>query len=517
MRGRVRCLWVLAVVWVLNSFAGKAVAWWAIQEESRPAPRFRTPVLIEFSGIIDESTQRFFRSRLAKAQAMGADLIILEIDSPGGLKTVSLDIAETLRDVDWAQTVAFVPRTAISGGALVALGCDEIIADPKMKFGDIGEIYADPEFFAFRFVPAKIQSVLVRQARDLAEAKGRPPDLAEAMIDKDALVFARRSDDGRKWEFQVVRVDDPRPPPPWELIPETGPERFLTVNGSRAVELGIAEGSATSREELAQRYGLTANTFVVMRYGFTDGMVDWLVNPWITFLLVVLGVLALYLELSAPGIGVGAVVAGLCAALFFWSRFLGGTADWLEVILFLGGLAFLAMEMFVIPGWGLAGIMGIVCLASSFVMAGQDFFWPANQYEWHKLVTSLLVLAGSGFAVVLGAVFIAKWVGNIPLLNQMVLEPKIDSGDPHAAGKSDEASSKASAPQASLVAVGDIGLAVTVLRPAGRARFASRSFDVVSDGEFVDPGKRVRIIRIQGNVISVMAIDEDRTEYTPVS
>ncbi|HMP80447.1 MAG TPA: hypothetical protein PKD54_13415, partial [Pirellulaceae bacterium] len=193
------------------------------QDDGRGEPRFRTPVLIEFSGLIDESTQRFFRNRLQKAQAMRADLIVVEIDSLGGLKTVSLQIAETLRDVDWAQTVAFVPRTAISGGALVALGCDEIVVDPKMKFGDIGEIYADPEFFAFRFVPAKIQSVLVRQARDLAEAKGRPPELAEAMVDKDAMVFARRSADGEKWEFQIVRVDERRPDPPWELIPETGP------------------------------------------------------------------------------------------------------------------------------------------------------------------------------------------------------------------------------------------------------------------------------------------------------
>jgi membrane-bound serine protease (ClpP class) len=207
-----------------------------------------------------------------------------------------------------------------------------------------------------------------------------------------------------------------------------------------------------------------------MRYGFTDGIVDWLVNPWITLLLVVVGLLALYLEASAPGIGVGAIVAALCGALFFWSRFLGGTAVWLEVILFLAGLAFLAMELFVIPGLGLAGILGIVCLGASFVMAGQDFFWPSSQYEWNKVLTILLVFARFWSFRRRGSDFLLQMGRSYPDLESVCVRPsavQVSAGeDVQVAWRRDKKSDLGHVPT---VVVGDIGSAITVLRPAGRA------------------------------------------------
>ena len=109
-----------------------------------------------------------------------------------------------------------------------------------------------------------------------------------------------------------------------------------------------------------------------------------------------IGLVALYLELSAPGISVGGLIAGLCAVLFFWSRFLGGTSTWLEVLLFLAGTVFLVVEVFVIPGWGVSGLMGLVLILVSVVMASQEFVVPSTGRQWNQLVTTLLVILCAG-------------------------------------------------------------------------------------------------------------------------
>ncbi len=205
-----------------------------MMKQARPE-KATHPAIIEFHGPIDWQLAKYFMSRLKRAEAAGVDLLIIEIDSPGGLKSESLEIAEKLRDIDWAYTVAFVPREAISGGALITLGCDELIVDQKTRLGDIGVIEYDPQLFAFRFAPAKIHSVLARQARDLATAKGRPPELAEAMIDKDVQVYTRPKQGGL--EYMTTRVGQAAPPAPWELVKESGAERFLTLNGARAKSL----------------------------------------------------------------------------------------------------------------------------------------------------------------------------------------------------------------------------------------------------------------------------------------
>ncbi len=478
-------------------------------DRRRPRPgSFERPVLIELEGEIDPTDTAFLRNRLQRAKGQRADLIILEIDSPGGYKTESLAIGEMLRDLDWAYVVAYVPREAISGAALLSFGADEIWAAPEMRFGDIGPIQFDPTEFAFRLVPAKLQSVLVREARDLAEAKGYPPDLAEAMVDKDVLVFQRLGPSGAL-EFRRAHVNDQEQPDgEWKLIEETGPERFLTLNGVRAKELGLVTDLVKGREELAEALGFRKEQIMVFRVNWADRVARILNTWWMTAILIVVGLLALYLEMASPGIGVGALVAGLCAMLFFWSHFLGGTADWLEVLLFVGGIVCLAMELFVIPGWGVSGLLGMVLLLSSIVMATQDFVIPSNGEQWNQFLTSLLTLLCALALVALGAIIITKKIGKIPVFNQMVLAPQFEvADDPQASATVAKPAKPGQIPHPA-VSVGDWGKTDSPLRPAGRVKFAGLSFDVVSDGQFVERGQPVKVIRIQGNVIVVAPVED---------
>lgn len=472
---------------------------------------FTKPIIIEFNDQIDPSSYHYFKRKLAKAEAAKADLLIIEINSPGGTLEESLLIAETLRDVKWAKTVAFIPEKALSGAALASLGCDEIIISSKGRIGDAGIIFMN-EDFAFHYAPEKAITDLVRRARDLAEFKGRPPELAEAMIDMDTIVFQNKQNPrvfetrqavNSRYKFRQEARKDPNQLQPkldekeWTLIEESKEGRFLEVNGPRAVALGMAEFNGDDREALKERFGLETD-FVVYKKTATDVTIAWLNSPVITGLLFIIGLVALYLEFTAPGIGIGALIGGLCFSIFFWSHFLGGTAGWLEVVLFLAGLIFLAMELFVIPGFGVAGLSGMVLIVSSIMMASQDFIIPQNGFQMQTLQSNLMVIAGSGAGFLVLAFLLSKYLGKVPVVGSLVLAPPTIQND-----ESDKPE-KGGVQSHPIVAVGDWGTAESVLRPAGKARFGDRTVDVVADGSFIQPDERVKVIEISGNRVLVV-------------
>ncbi len=499
---------------VVSAIAGLVVmavgqiAWAEVEVHKVPDARQLRPakidnvVVIEFEGEINYERARYFNSRFRQAKSVGCDVLIIEIDSPGGLKTESLKMAKLIRDCDWAYTVVFINNEAISGGALMALGCDEIQISPNAKFGDIGEIGFDAEQFAWRLIEPKIESYLSRDARDLAESKGRPTDLAESMVDKDVIVYLRQTEDGEN-EFTCARADaDDQPDDPWQMVPETGPERFLTLSGQRAKQLGIAQRFAETRAEVLGSFdGGATSVVVVFKHTTTDTIIHALNNPLITGLLLVFGLVALYFELTAPGIGIGGLVSALCAALFFWSRMSGGTSGWLEVIFFLAGMIFIVMEIFVIPGFGIGGLVGGLLLVASVVLASQDFVVPQTVWDWNQLLVSLLTIAISGLVFLVAAFFITRSLGSLPLFNRLVLN--VDQSIQIA--ESGQEKLNAVAPE---ISVGDCGVASSLLRPSGRAVFNGRSFDVISDGSFVDPQTPVKVVRIQGNLITVAEVAE---------
>ena len=140
--------------------------------------------LIEFHGAISSLSEQYLYRKLDEAREAGAEIVIIEIDSPGGEVDATLRIGRRLADLGWARTVAYIPKEALSGAALFALGCDEIVMAPRAVIGDAAPIFMD-ENFVFRYVDDKYRSNLAAQVRDLATDKGRPAALAEAMIDDE--------------------------------------------------------------------------------------------------------------------------------------------------------------------------------------------------------------------------------------------------------------------------------------------------------------------------------------------
>ena len=242
---------------------------------------------------------------------------------------------------------------------------------------------------------------------------------------------------------------------------------------------------------------------MVLEKTWVDTLVTILNFPFVTFLLFIVGLIFLYVEMAAPGIGIGGLVSGLCFGLFFWSRFLGGTAGWLEVVLFLFGVVFLLVELFVLPGFGIAGLTGILLMGVSVVMATQRFT-GADGWETGNMLNTLVMLTGSGVASVIGIFVISKYFGGLKLFNHMKLEPPT----PVVAGAGTLAAADAIAEQQPVIAVGDVGVADSALRPSGRVLFGDSYRDVIADGSFVDKGTRVRVTKVSGTHITVREIEE---------
>jgi membrane-bound serine protease (ClpP class) len=502
------------------------------QHQPKEPEKFQRAVLIRFEGEINPLLEQNLYRKLATAERYKPDLLVIELDSPGGWVDSSLKLAERLRQVDWARTVAFIPREAISGGAVMALGCDDIVIAPHAHLGDAGEIFMD-ENGVFRYVEEKTRSYLASKLRGLAKAKGRSPSLAEAMCDMDLVVYqVRHRTKGTDAYMSDQELKSEADPEQWETIKPvfgTGKKRFLTMDGSEAVDVGFAQALVSSRRELKDHYGLH-HDFIVLEQTSVDTAVMILNAPLITGLIIVIGLVALYVEFSLPGTFVGGMVAALCFALFFWSRFLGGTAGWLELILFVAGLAFLGMELFVIPGFGVAGFSGILLLLVSVIMASQTFFIPHSGRELNTMLTQIGIVGASAVVFLIMAGVISRYLGAIPLARALMLDlPPTAAPASTAPSKSvpeesrfldhdrflaryapapsknvpEEARSVSPAPE---VHVGDRGIADSMLRPAGKVQFGDRYVDVVSDGTFIDRGRTVRVVEISGNRVVVREV-----------
>src|SRR6185312_1407009 len=157
---------------------------------------------------------------------------------------------------------------------------------------------------------------------------------------------------------------------------------------------------------------------------WVDSLVSLLNTSWMSWLLLFIGMFMLILELKLPGVGLPAIISALAFLLFFWGHYLGGTADQLEILLFLVGLVCLALELFVFPGFGVFGMSGILLILVSVVMASHTFVWPTQEYEYRQMGRTLFQVTIAILAVAGGAVVLGRYFPSLPLFNRMVLKPE---------------------------------------------------------------------------------------------
>ncbi len=476
-------------------------AWLPMQLIAEEGPPDSSAVIIPIHGPIHSLLGEFFQRRMNEVEGERSQTVIFEIDSPGGDLFTALEMIKRVEDLKPnIRTVAFIPREGLSAAAIFALACDTIFIGEEARFGDAGPLVIG-EDAAFRHAPEKIRAELVTRVRILADRHARPAALAEAMVDHESVVFeALETATGKKRYFTEAEWESFAEKEQWERglpVHESRKGVFLEVTGKRAVALGLAESQANDLTQL--KGALKLNQVVRLEHTWVDTLVMILSSPFITGLLIIFGIAGLLLELSAPGFGIGGVTSLVCFGLFFWSRFLGGTSGWLEVCLLILGAVLVACEIFVLPGFGVAGIMGIGLILLSILMAMRENLLPQSAYDLRELGQQALTLSACVVTLLVIAMLSGRHLVNLPMIRRLTLAP------PHYAEVADSVPTALSEtvphPQRRTIEdlkIGEIGRADSPLRPGGRARFDDLVVDVLTEGDFLDRGTPVQVISRSG-------------------
>lgn len=473
----------------------------ALREDATLAGELKVR-LIRIDGVIDGPQAAFIKRQVQRALGQGANLLVFEVDSPGGHLDAMQEIAYTISDLDreTVRTVAYVPRDAISAAAVISLACDELYMQPHAKIGDAGPIELRPGQ-AFEHAGEKIVSYMRKLMQELAEKKNRPAAIMKSMVDRNLEVYeVKNRDTGAVWFMTEDEIHASNGE--WirgAIVPESRKDLLLTINGTEAHKYKLAEPPVADESELKDRLGIPADQQLTpMKETWVDSLVFNLNNPAWTGTLLTLAMVCLFIELHFMT-GVMAIASALFFALFFWSKYMGGTAGWLEVILFVFGLILMALEIFVMPGFGIFGISGGVLLLMSVVMASQTFGHSEPGRDMVLLARNLTTVSLSIGAVILIAVVLNRFLPHMPIMGAMILSPP---GSPLATdGPQLRPDLINSGSGAGLVGLS--GKAQTTLRPAGKALLDGRLVDVVSDGGYIDTGTPIEVVRVEGNRVIV--------------
>lgn len=447
---------------------------------------------IDVRGAITSNLAGRVQKLIAEQREQGVTFICVWLDSPGGSPADSLNVANALAGLNDPEcwTVAYIPREARADAAFIALACDDIVMGPSAVLGGAG---------AYEIADEDELRVTVQAVREVARQKMRSPSLAAALVDGRVTVYRyTRQTDGLVEYYSEEDVRELPDALDWRRDgqPLGEPGKPLLLSGNKAAELGLARDVVENFAEFKALYGLEDDPTLVER-GWADVLVDALNSPSVAWFLLVVGAVALYIELQTPGVGLGGLVSAVCFVLFFWSAFLGGTAGWLEVLLFVVGVICLLLEVFVFPGFGVFGVGGALLVLVSLILASQTFVLPQNEYQMEKLRDTLLVIAGAGAATLLVVALVRKYLPHTPMLSRMLLAPPTHE-------ELQSLSQREALAQLSHL-LGAVGSAVTPLVPGGKVRFGDELVDVVTEGDFIEPGQDVQVIEVRGNRVVVRA------------
>jgi membrane-bound serine protease (ClpP class) len=347
-------------------------------------------------------------------------------------------------------------------------------------------------------------------------ANGYPAALLEAMVTQGIEVHRVMNNKTNKYEF-FKKEDLPKDPNGYDVegakLVDTEDE-ILTLIATDAVRYGVARTEADSigaaLDFLAERDGVKiTRPPIKFETNWSEQMVRWINNPAIMGVLVMLAMLGVYMEMSSPGLGLPGLVAVICVTIIIGSKFLIGMANWVEIAIFILGMLLLAVEIFVIPGFGVAGATGIICIIVGLfgMLIKNDpgqIPWPTTDFDWDILTKGLMgVFAGfAGFVFV--AWLLGKYIPRSEFLSALMLKPAFSPNQKY--GRVSLTSPPEDKKKS--VKIGDTGIVISPLRPSGTAEFNGAVVDVVAQAEFIEKDVSVEIAEIHGNRVVVKKTNE---------
>jgi membrane-bound serine protease (ClpP class) len=478
--------------------------------ESRPA------AVISIRGAIDDYSRHSFMRRLDQARALGAKVIIVELDTPGGAVGAALELTHTLRNLSDLHTIAWINPRAYSAGTMIALACNEVIMVPGGVIGDCAPIRISDSGELQPLPPterAKFASPVLADFVESAKLRGYDPALVEAMVIAERVVYLLEDSTGHRRAVGEEQYRGLTATGQWKLVPGVhqpidAADTLLTVSTDTAILLGLAKSKAGTIEELAAQRNLQIVATLDPAAG--EQLVEFLNAAWVRTILLSIFLTALYAVLHAPGHGLAEAIALVTLSLLLGVPLLTGYAQWWEIAAIFLGIILLALEIFVIPGFGVAGIIGIVLVLGGFLLTfiapepgPSPFGLPRLAITWSAIQQGLLVIVSGMFCSLLLSTWLRRYLPRLPYFKNLVLTTTVGSSESAMVGSLTNID-----PLSTVPAVGSTGRAVTDLLPGGSVEFrdltgASHMIAVVSDSGFIPRGARIIVREAAGNHVVV--------------
>jgi membrane-bound serine protease (ClpP class) len=402
---------------------------------------------------INASAARHVRKGLNEASKAGADYVLLHLNTYGG----ELSAADSIRNALLHCSIpllVFIDNQAASAGALIAIACDKIYMRSGGSIGAATVVNQTGEV-----VPDKYQSFMRSMMRSTAETQGRDPHIAEAMVDP-AVSIPGVIDSGK----------------------------VLTFTVDEAIKHGYCEGKAENIEQVLSEAGITDYELIMPTTTILDGIIGFLMHPVVQGLLLMVIIGGIYFELQTPGVGFPLIAASTAAILYFAPLYLEGLAQNWELLAFVIGVLLIGVEIFVTPGFGMAGISGIILcvLGLTFAMIDNALFKTADGITISPLVRPMATLSIAIFAGLAGSIYLARRMYNTRIFGKVALKTDL-AGSEGYVGVSTQP----------VQLVGSEGVAVTSLRPSGKVEINGDIYDAMAEYGMINKDDIVRITKYE--------------------
>ena len=418
-------------------------------------------MVMEIKSEIDTRMTRYVKLALAHAEKTKADYVIVDMDTYGGVLTDAKEIVDLIMDFKKPIWV-YINSDAASAGALISIACDSIYMSPGASIGAATVVNGSDGAAA----PDKYQSYMRSIMRSTAEENGRDPRIAEGMVDENIVI---------------------------DSVKQAG--KVITFTTSEALAHGYCEAKVESIKEILDRNKVTNPEIETFELSAVEKIIAIFLNPFISGVLILIIIGGIYFELQTPGIGFPLFAAITALVLYLVPYYLNGLADYWEIIALFIGVLLLIAEIFVIPGFGVAGIAGITLTVTSLIliMLNNDFF----NFEFVPLgdivVASFAAIGGMAGGILL------LFFGGAKLTNTKAFQ-RMALMDTQQSSQGFTVSSNSSS------MVGKKGIAFTILRPSGKIMIDDQIYDAFTRGEFIEKNEEIEVVSTEGVTLRVKKV-----------
>lgn len=403
-------------------------------------------------------TQKAFKF----ANDTNADIILVHMNTYGGM----LDAADSIRTIILQSEIPvyiFIDNNAASAGALISIACDSIYMRPGANIGAATVVNQKGEP-----MPDKYQSYMRSMMRSTAEATGRDPDIAQAMVDPRILIPG---------VVDSVKV--------------------LTFTTSEAIKHNFCEGQADNIKELLQLSGIENYEIVEQKLTVTDKFIGFLINPMISGILIMVIIGGIYFELQSPGIGFPSAAAVVAALLYFAPLYVEGLANNWEILIFIVGIILVAVEIFAIPGFGVAGISGLILIVTGLTLSMVDNMgFDFSDVQLNGLMKAFFIVMISIFLSVISSMYLSKKMFTTTMFGHLALDETQQANNGYTFSDNGYKSM-----------LGKSGIAHTILRPAGKIEIENEVFDATAITGYIEKGENIKVVKYETAQLFVRKIE----------